>query len=450
RALPAGVGPREPLRLAPRERRHSGGTAAREGPTSARGRGAGRGEGRYGPVRLLPARASARPPVRSAAGALKPGVPGPHRAGHGPEQRHTIHPHFDPALCAVFQAVSAGHPLVAQAPHPLVAMAATRSVMRAVRVFEFGGPEVLKLQSDVLVPVPKENQVLIKVHACGVNPVETYIRSGTYARKPALPYTPGSDVAGVIESVGEHVTAFKKGDRVFTLETLSGGYAEYAVAAANRVFPLPDKLDFRQGAAIGVPYFTAYRALVQKGRAKAGESVLVHGASGGVGLAACQIARACGLKVLGTAGTEEGMNVILRNGAHQAFNHRDPNYTERIKACTGPGGVDIIIEMLSNVNLDADLQLLSCAGRVMVVGCRGRIEINPRDTMSKESSIIGVSLFLATEEERRECATAILDGIEAGWLKPVVGLEYPLEKVAQAHEDIIHSSGARGKMVLLL
>uniref|UniRef100_A0A8C3N9W3 Uncharacterized protein n=1 Tax=Geospiza parvula TaxID=87175 RepID=A0A8C3N9W3_GEOPR len=293
-------------------------------------------------------------------------------------------------------------------------------------------------------------QVLIKVHACGVNPVETYIRSGTYARKPALPYTPGSDVAGVIESVGEHVTAFKKGDRVFTLETLSGGYAEYAVAAANRVFPLPEKLDFRQGAAIGVPYFTAYRALFQKGCAKAGESVLVHGASGGVGLAACQIARACGLKVLGTAGTEEGMNVILGNGAHQAFNHRDPNYTERIKACTGPGGVDIIIEMLSNVNLDADLQLLSHAGRVMVVGCRGRVEINPRDTMSKESSIIGVSLFLATEEERRECATAVLDGIEAGWLKPVVGLEYPLEKVAKAHEDIICSSGARGKMVLLL
>ncbi|XP_033372262.1 quinone oxidoreductase isoform X3 [Parus major] len=295
-------------------------------------------------------------------------------------------------------------------------MAATRSVMRAVRVFEFGGPEVLKLQSDVSVPVPKANQVLIKVHACGVNPVETYIRSGTYARKPALPYTPGSDVAGVIESVGEQVTAFKKGDRVFTLETLSGGYAEYAVAAANRVFPLPSKLDFKQGAAIGVPYFTAYRALCQKGCAKAGESVLVHGASGGVGLAACQIARACGLKVLGTAGTEEGMNVILRNGAHQAFNHRDPNYTERIK----------------------------------VVGCRGRIEINPRDTMSKESSIIGVSLFLATEEERHECATAVLDGIEAGWLKPVVGLEYPLEKVAKAHEDIICSSGAQGKMVLLL
>ncbi|NWW49279.1 QOR oxidoreductase, partial [Pedionomus torquatus] len=331
-----------------------------------------------------------------------------------------------------------------------ITMAATRNVMRAVRVFEFGGPEVLKLQSDVSVPHPKEDQVLIKVHVCGVNPVETYIRSGSYARKPALPYTPGSDVAGVIEGVGERVTAFKKGDRVFTIATISGGYADYAVAAANRVFPLSDKLDFRQGAAIGIPYFTAYRALFQKGRAKAGESVLVHGASGGVGIAACQIARAYGLKVLGTAGTEEGMNVVLRNGAHQAFNHREANYIDKIKEHTGMEGVDIIIEMLSNVNLAADLQLLSCAGRVMVVGSRGPIEINPRDTMSKESSIIGVSLFLATEEERQECAAALLDGVEAGWLKPTVGSEYPLEKVAQAHEDIIHCGGARGKMVLLL
>ncbi|NWY06230.1 QOR oxidoreductase, partial [Nothoprocta ornata] len=328
-------------------------------------------------------------------------------------------------------------------------MAAARNMMRAVRVFEFGGPEVLKLQTDVPIPVPKENQVLIKVHACGVNPVETYIRSGTYARKPALPYTPGSDVAGVVESIGQHVTAFKKGDRVFTTATLSGGYADYAVAAANTVFPLSDKLDFKQGAAIAIPYFTAYRALFQKGHAKAGESVLIHGASGGVGIAACQMARAKGLKVLGTAGTAEGMNTVLRNGAHQAFNHREANYVEKIKEYTGTKGVDIIVEMLSNVNLATDLHLLAYGGRVMVVGCRGSIEINPRDTMSKESSIIGVSLFLGTQEEKNECAAAVLDGIEAGWLKPGIGSEYPLENVAKAHEDIIHSSGARGKMVLL-
>ncbi|XP_074859586.1 quinone oxidoreductase isoform X3 [Carettochelys insculpta] len=292
--------------------------------------------------------------------------------------------------------------------------------------------------------------VLIKVHACGVNPVETYIRSGTYARKPALPYTPGTDVAGVIEVVGERVTKFKKGDSVFTNGTITGGYAEYTVAAADTVFPLSDKLDFKQGAAIGIPYFTAYHALIQKGHAKAGETVLVHGASGGVGIAACQIARVYGLKVLGTAGTEEGMNIALRNGAHKMFNHREADYVDKIKEFVGGQGVDVIIEMLANVNLATDLKLLSPQGRVMIVGSRGPIEINPRDTMMKESSIIGVAIFSATKKLMHECEAALLAGIEAGWLKPVVGLEYPLEKAAEAHENLMNSSGALGKMVLLI
>uniref|UniRef100_A0A2K6TRH0 Quinone oxidoreductase n=1 Tax=Saimiri boliviensis boliviensis TaxID=39432 RepID=A0A2K6TRH0_SAIBB len=295
-------------------------------------------------------------------------------------------------------------------------MATGQKLMRAVRVFEFGGPEVLKLQLDVAVPIPKDHQVLIKVHACGVNPVETYIRSGTYSRKPLLPYTPGSDVAGVIEAVGDNASAFKKGDRVFTSSTISGGYAEYALAADHTVYKLPEKLDFKQGAAIGIPYFTAYRALIHSARVKAGESVLVHGASGGVGLAACQIARAYGLKVLGTAGTEEGQKVVLQNGAHEVFSHREDNYIDKIK----------------------------------VVGNRGTIEINPRDTMTKESSIIGVTLFATTKEEFQQYAAALQAGMEIGWLKPVIGSQYPLEKVAQAHENIIHGSGATGKMILLL
>ncbi|XP_059545151.1 quinone oxidoreductase isoform X2 [Myotis daubentonii] len=276
-------------------------------------------------------------------------------------------------------------------------MATGQKLMRAIRVFEFGGPDVLKFQSDVAVPIPKDHQVLIKVHACGVNPVDTYIRSGTYSRKPPLPYTPGSDVAGVIEAVGENVSAFKKGDRVFTAGTISGGYAEFAVAADDAVYTLPEKLDFKQGAALGVPYFTAYRALLHSARGKAGESVLVHGASGGVGLAACQIARAYGLKVLGTAGTEEGKNIVLRNGAHEVFNHREVNYIDKIKKSVGEKGIDIIIEMLANVNLSNDLNLLSYGGRVIIVGSRGPIEINPRDTMAKEASMIGVALYSSTK-----------------------------------------------------
>lgn len=322
--------------------------------------------------------------------------------------------------------------------------------MRAIRVFEFGGPDVLKLQSDIAVPIPKDHQVLIKVHACGVNPVDTYIRSASYSRKPLLPYTPGSDVAGVIEAVGGNVSAFKKGDRVFTTGTVSGAYAEFAVAADDTVYALPEKLDFKQGAALGVPYFTAYRALLHRARAKAGESVLVHGASGGVGLAACQIARAYGLKVLGTAGTEEGKNIVLQNGAHEVFNHREVNYIDKIKKSVGEKGIDIILEMLANVNLSNDLNLLSYGGRVIIVGSRGPIEINPRDTMAKESSIIGVALYSSTKEEFRQFAAALQAGMEVGWLKPVIGSQYPLEKAVQAHENIIHSSGATGKMILLM
>ncbi|NP_001166407.1 quinone oxidoreductase isoform X1 [Cavia porcellus] len=329
-------------------------------------------------------------------------------------------------------------------------MATGQKLMRAIRVFEFGGPEVLKVQSDVAVPIPKDHQVLIKVHACGINPVETYIRSGTYTRIPLLPYTPGTDVAGVVESIGNDVSAFKKGDRVFTTSTISGGYAEYALASDHTVYRLPEKLDFRQGAAIGIPYFTACRALFHSARAKAGESVLVHGASGGVGLAACQIARAYGLKVLGTAGTEEGQKVVLQNGAHEVFNHRDAHYIDEIKKSIGEKGVDVIIEMLANVNLSNDLKLLSCGGRVIIVGCRGSIEINPRDTMAKESTISGVSLFSSTKEEFQQFASTIQAGMELGWVKPVIGSQYPLEKASQAHENIIHSSGTVGKTVLLM
>ncbi|KAG7526074.1 quinone oxidoreductase [Solea senegalensis] len=324
----------------------------------------------------------------------------------------------------------------------------SRLMMRAIRVSEFGAPSVLRPCSDVPVPQPGPGQVLIRVHACGVNPVETYIRAGTYGRTPALPYTPGTDVAGVVETVGQGVAAVKTGDRVFTTATESGGYAEFTVAADNCVHKLPDALDYAQGAAIGIPYFTAYRALIHKAHSKAGETVLIHGASGGVGVAACQLSRALGLRVLGTAGTPEGMKLVLDNGAHMAFNHREEGYTDKIMEATEGKGVDVIVEMLSNVNLSKDLQMLAFGGRVMVVGCRGSIEINPRDTMSKESSIVGVVLFFATPEEKKECAAFLYAGMEAGWLRPVVGPRYPLDEAAQAHHDIIESRGAAGKIVL--
>ncbi|KAM8727519.1 quinone oxidoreductase [Acanthopagrus schlegelii] len=326
----------------------------------------------------------------------------------------------------------------------------TSRLMRAIRVAEFGGPSVLTLCSDVTVPQPGHRQVLIHVHACGVNPVETYIRAGTYARKPTLPYTPGTDVAGVVETIGEGVTAVKAGDRVFTTATVSGGYAEYTVADDDCVHKLPAALDYTQGAALGIPYFTAYRALVHKAQVKAGQTVLIHGASGGVGVAACQLSRALGLKVLGTAGTPEGMKLALQSGAHLAFNHREEDYTDKIMEATEGKGIDVIVEMLSNVNLSKDLQMLAYGGCVAIVGCRGPIEINPRDIMVKESRVVGVVLFFSTPEEKKECAALLYAGMESGWLHPVVGSQYPLDKAAQAHHDIIECPGAAGKIVLTM
>ncbi|KAM3604104.1 uncharacterized protein V6R79_006442 [Siganus canaliculatus] len=322
--------------------------------------------------------------------------------------------------------------------------------MRAIRVSEFGAPSVLKLHSDVPVPQPGPKQVLIRVHACGVNPVETYIRSGAHVQKPALPYTPGSDAAGVVEAVGEGVTGLKKGDRVFTTATVSGSYAEFAIATDDSVHKLHDALDYAQGAAIGIPYFTVYRALVHKAHVEPGETVLIHGASGGVGVAACQIARALGLKVLGTAGTPEGMKMILKIGAHQAFNHREKGYTDKIMEATGGNGVDVILEMLAKVNLGKDLQMMDHGGRVLVIGSRGSTEVNPRDSIMKESSIIGVLIFRATPKQNKECAALLYSGMESGWMRPVIGAKYPFDNAAKAHQDIIDTPGATGKMVLTL
>src|SRR5580704_7642156 len=260
------------------------------------------------------------------------------------------------------------------APEP--SNASRRAAMKAIRVHEFGGPEVLKLE-EVPTPKPGPGEVLVRVHAAGVNPYDTYMRAGTYAIKPPLPYTPGSDAAGVIESVGDGVTRVKPGDRVYTAKTQSGAYAEYALALESQVYCLPDNISFAQGAALWVPYGTAFTALNHHGNAKAGETVLVHGASGGVGSAAVQFARAQGLRVMGTASTDKGRDMVKKEGAHFVFDHSKAGYTDEIMKTTGGKGVDVILEMTAHLNLAADLKLLALNGRVVVIGNRGEITINP-------------------------------------------------------------------------
>jgi NADPH:quinone reductase len=319
--------------------------------------------------------------------------------------------------------------------------------MKAIVVHEFGGPDVLKLE-EIPTPKPGAGQVLVRIHAAGVNPYDTYMRAGTYAVKPPLPYTPGSDGAGVTESVGEGVKKVKPGDRVYTAKTLTGAYAEYALALEEQVHYLPAKVSFAQGAGVWVPYGTAYHALYHSAVARASETVLVHGASGGVGTAAMQIARAMGLMVFGTAGTPRGIELVKREGAHQVFDHIKPGYQEEIMKATGGRGVDIILEMLANVNLSHDLRLLATNGRVIIIGNRGEITINPRDLMLRRASARGFTLWAITPEEEADIHAGLIAGLENGTLRPVVGKEFPLAEVARAHKEILEP-GAAGKLVLI-
>ncbi len=320
--------------------------------------------------------------------------------------------------------------------------------MKAVRVHEFGGPEKLKLE-DIPDLKPGPGQVVVRIRAVGVNPVETYIRTGTYAVKPDLPYTPGMDGAGEVIASGDGVSRFKAGDRVYLAGSLTGTYAEQAVCAEAQVHPLPKNVSFAQGAAMGVPYATAYRALFHKAEIMPGEGLLVHGASGGVGTAAVQFARAWGAVVIGTAGTEQGRKLVLQEGAHHVLDHHAPDMAQQLSRLTGGRGVDVILEMLANKNLAKDLPMLAKFGRVVVVGSRGPIEINPRDTMGRDAKIIGMTLFNVPPEEMASIHAALVAGLENGTLRPIVGQEIPLKEAARAHEEVMKPSGAHGKIALV-
>ena len=318
--------------------------------------------------------------------------------------------------------------------------------MKAIVVREFGGPDVMKLE-DVPVPAPGTGQLLVRVAAVGVNPVDGYIRSGSYARKPTLPYTPGTDIAGTVEQVGAGVTRIVPGARVYAHSAV-GGYAEFALCEEWQAHPLPERISFAQGAALGVPYATAWRALFVRARARAGETVLVHGASGGVGIGAVQMARAHGLQVIGTAGTADGLALASAQGAHHVLNHREAGYLQQIRPLTSGRGVDVVLEMLANVNLDQDLDVLARNGRVVVIGNRGRVEIDPRKTMGVDGAILGMTLFNADRAEFHEIHSGIVAGLENGTLTPVVAREMPLADAVASHVAVMEP-GATGKIVLV-
>lgn len=319
--------------------------------------------------------------------------------------------------------------------------------MKAIVVREFGGPEVLKLE-EVAPPTAGAGQVVVAIRAAGVNPADVYTRSGTYAVKPPLPYTPGTDGAGVIESVGAGVTTVRVGDRVYVARSLSGTYAQFALALETQVHALPERVTFAEGSGVYVPCFTAFHALHHHAQARPGETLLVHGASGGVGIAAVQLARAMGMKVLGTAGSKEGLELVMKQGAAAAFDHAAADYREAILRATDGRGVDVLLEMLANVNLGHDLRLIATGGRIVVIGSRGDVSVTPRDLMARRGSIHAFTLWAITEAEAREAAAAIGAALANGTLRPVVDRELPLADAAAAHREVMEP-GSLGKIVLV-
>jgi len=323
--------------------------------------------------------------------------------------------------------------------------------VKAIRVHQVGGPEVMQWE-EVPDPKPGRGQVLVRLHAAGVNPVDTYVRSGGYTVKPALPFTPGSDGAGIVEGVGDGVKQFKSGDRVYIFGTAdgirTGAYAELAVCATTQVHPLSDSASFAQGAAIGVPYSTAYRALFQKAKAAPGETVFIHGASGGVGIAAVQLAVAHGSRVIGTASTERGQTLVKQQGAQHVLDHHASNYLEKLTALTDGRGPDVILEMLANINLAKDLTVLAPHGRIVIIGNRGTIEINPRAAMQRDATILSMMMPNASESDLASIHAALVASLANGSLKPVINQELPLKEAPRAHE-LLMQPGAYGKIVLV-
>ncbi len=319
--------------------------------------------------------------------------------------------------------------------------------MQSIRVQQFGEPAVMQLEEMPQLQ-PTGQQVLIDIKAIGVNPVDTYIRAGVYPVSPQLPYTPGLDAAGVVSAVGPEVKHRKLGERVYCFGSESGCYAEQVICNEGQVYSLPDGVDFIAGAAMGVPYSTAYYALFYRAHTLPGETILVHGASGAVGLAALQLAKANGIRAIGTAGTAAGLKLVEEQGAVAALDHRQPDYLSAIEQLTCGQGVNVVLEMLANLNLAKDLDILAKFGRIVVIGNRGSIEIDPRGAMGRNASILGMSLFNTPEKELHSIHAALQAGLENGALQPVINAQLPMAEAAKAHQ-LIMEPGARGKVILI-
>lgn len=319
--------------------------------------------------------------------------------------------------------------------------------MKAIQVHQFGTPDVLTV-AELPDPTLAAGQVVIHAYPAGVSPLDTYVREQSHgAPTPPLPYIPGFEAAGTIAAVGEGVTQFRQGDRVY-INTFLGAYAEFILQDAAAVYPLPNPISFAQGTVVANSYPTAYYALFNIAKATAGAMVFVHGASGAVGSAAVQIARAAGMTVVGSAGSAKGLKMVEEQGAHLTVNHREPDYLQKALAFTNGKGFDVILEMNATKKLADDVMLVAPFGRVIVIGgTDGVVTFDPTSILWKGASIIGLYIGLASSQELAEIHAALYTQLEQGELLPQVAQELLLTDAPLAHE-MVRTASSFGKIVL--
>ncbi len=323
--------------------------------------------------------------------------------------------------------------------------------MKAVLCKEYGMPETLVIEEIDSLRAGK-GQVVVTVKACGVNFPDTLIIQGKYQFKPPMPFSPGSEVAGIVKEVGEGVTGIRVGDHVIA-STGWGGFAEEVVVSASKIIPMPAGLDFTIASAFVLTYGTAHHALKDRAQIQPGETLLVLGAAGGVGIAAIEIGKQLGARVIAAASSDEKLEVCRQHGASELINYASEDLRERIKQITGGQGVDVIFDPVGGSFSEPALRSMAWKGRFLVVGFAGgeipRIPLNL--TLLKGCSIVGVFWGAFTEREPQHNAEnlrELMDWLSQGILKPHISATYPLERAADALYDMLNRK-VLGKAVLV-
>jgi len=320
--------------------------------------------------------------------------------------------------------------------------------MKAIRYHEHGDADVLTVD-DVPTPEPGPDEILVRIHAASVNPIDTYVREGGVEPAGGLPHVGGADMAGVVEAVGEGVEGFAAGDRVFATGLglfEAGSYAEYVAAPADSLATLPDDVSFAEGAAAAMAYATAWRGLVGRGGLAVGDTCLVQGGSGGVGHAAVQIAAHAGATVVATASSDEAF--VRDLGADAVVDYGGDDVADRIREAAG-GDVDVVLETHAAANVATDLDVLTRGGRIVVLGEEGPIRIDPGASMTGKIADADVRFMsiMASRDDQVPILERVAPRLANGTFEVEIEATYPLEEAAAAQRHVL-SSGSRGKVVL--